>query len=105
MRKSKTSKLNYKVLIHVVVRVVQTSRAPPILMGLEAGPSIKSSKKETSFWYLGSSSNFIVVTISRKCLNGAGHKIDSTTGEVSIFFLQTRKLWLSPCSNKSSTLK
>jgi hypothetical protein len=89
-----------------VIKAVQTNRDPLILMGLkEAGPSIKSSKRETSCRYFGSSSNFIVVTISRKCFNGAGQELESISGDVSIFFLQTTKLWLSPCSNKPSKLK
>ncbi|BAS86808.1 Os03g0793550 [Oryza sativa Japonica Group] len=36
----------------------------------------------------------MLVTISRKCLNGAGQKQHSNSGEVAIFFLQTRKLLL-----------
>ena len=37
------------------------------------------------------------MTISRNCLNGAGQKQQSISGEVAIFFLQTRKLLVSPC--------
>ena len=66
-------------------------------MGLDAGDPIKESKREISLAYFGSSSNFIFVTVSRNSLNGAGQKLHSMSGAVAIFFLQTRKLLVSPC--------
>jgi hypothetical protein len=75
----------------------QTLRAPSILIGLDAGDSIKLSNREISLAYFGSSSNFIFATVSKNSLNGAGQKLHSMSGEVAIFFLQTRKLLVSPC--------
>ena len=39
----------------------------------------------------------MLTTVSRKILKGGGQKQHNISGEVDIFFLQTRKLLLSPC--------
>lgn len=77
-----------------------------MLIGLiEGSAPSKLPNREINFEYFGSSSNFMLITVSRNSLKGAGQKQQSISGDVAIFFLQTRNDLLSPCNPEDKNCK